>query len=321
MADTIAEFSEAIRRSGLAPPDEVVADGRIHRFRSGPERAPNGFYRLVVVPSYRGGEIGFGMFGCWKRGVHERWCSRERGEISAPDWAGIERVRAARRQAEADAAREAAQLAAAIWDKARAPDPGHPYLRAKGIGAGGIRQHKGLLVVPVCRDGVLSSLQFIAPDGGKRFLSGGQVEGGYARIPGAGRRIIIAEGYATAASLHAVTGDTAIAAFAAGNLLPVARAVRAQHPHAPVVVAGDNDQYTVIGGKPVNVGVERATRAAAEVGARLAIPPFPHEGAERLTDWNDYLVLYGRAAASEAFEAACGGRARLQGRGGAARGR
>src|SRR5689334_20866125 len=110
MADLVSEFSRAIRRSDLAPPDRIVADGRIHRFRSGPERAPNGFYRLAIVPSSRGGEIGFGLFGCWKRDVHERWCSREPGAIPALDRAALERARAAQRRAEAEAAREAASL-------------------------------------------------------------------------------------------------------------------------------------------------------------------------------------------------------------------
>jgi hypothetical protein len=31
--NTIAEFSDAMRRRGLIPPDDLIADGRLHRCR------------------------------------------------------------------------------------------------------------------------------------------------------------------------------------------------------------------------------------------------------------------------------------------------
>ena len=41
---------------------------------------------------------------------------------------------------------------------------------------------------------------------------------------------LIAEGYATAASLHEATGLPVIVAFDAGNLLPVAQAIHKRYP-------------------------------------------------------------------------------------------
>ena len=62
----------------------------------------------------------------------------------------------------------------------------HIYGR-KGVPAlGDMRQTRsGLLLLPV-RDisGTLQSLQYIAPDGTKRFLTGGKVQGGHFIIPG-----------------------------------------------------------------------------------------------------------------------------------------
>ena len=287
-----SDFADAIERAGLTPPPEVVADGALHRFRSGDERARNGFYRLSVLPARGGGEVAFGFVGCWKRGIRERWSSRGEAEIGA-----LKHAQAEVGRKDAEKAQKAAAKAEGIWRNAFPADPRHPYLVAKGIGAHRLRQYRGSLVVPVRRGGELVSLQFIFPDGEKRFLSGGRVEGGYAMIPGTGD-LILAEGFATAASVHEATGQPVAAAFHAGNLAAVAIALR------PRVIAADNDRFTTINGQPRNVGVEYATAAAESVGATVAIPPFAGDDPERLSDWNDYRAKHGAHAMREAFRRA-----------------
>ncbi|HEX4613310.1 MAG TPA: VapE domain-containing protein, partial [Urbifossiella sp.] len=287
--------------------DRVLADGKIHRFRSGPEGDENGFYRVCVLPAHSGGDIGFGLVGCWKRGVKEKWCSREAGALAEPDRRAIRKLREDHRRAEDEAARAAAEKARSIWAASFPPDPSHPYLTRKGIGPRGLRQYKDALVVPVYQAGTITSLQFIAPDGTKRFLKKGDVEGGYASLAGrdaAKDRIVIAEGYATAASLHAATGLPVVVAFNAGNLVPVAKAIRAKYPDARIVIAADNDQWTVVRGEPVNVGLERARQAAVAVGTTVSTPAFSRNDPEKPTDWNDYAVRHGAAATREAFERA-----------------
>lgn len=305
MSDITSDFISAISRLGLTPPDKVLADGQLHRFRSGPERTMNGFYRLTVVPAHKGGDIGFGFIGCWKRDIREKWCSRDVGSLQEYDRAAMDRAREEQRRATEKAAKDAAGKAASIWAAAKQPDPKHPYLVAKGIGPRGLRQYKDALVVPVYRDGKLVSLQFIAPDGDKRFLTGGKMDGGYASISGkaASRdRIVIAEGYATAASLFDALGLPVVVAFNAGNLLPVAKAIRAKYPEAAVVVAGDNDQWTVVREVPTNVGLIRATQAAEAVGGTVSVPPFAHDDPEKRTDWNDYYLRHGKDLTRSAFE-------------------
>lgn len=306
MSDITSDFLTAISRLGLTPPDKVIADGQLHRFRSGPERTHNGFYRLTVVPAHKGGDIGFGFIGCWKRDIREKWCSREAGSLQEYDRAAIDRAREEQKRAAEKAAKDAAAKASSIWAGAKAPDPKHPYLVAKGITSRGLRQYRNALVVPVYRDGKVVSLQFITPDGDKRFLTGGKMDGGYASISGkdASRdRIVIAEGFATAASLHTATGLPVVVTFNAGNLLPVAKAIRAKYPEAQIVLAADNDQWTVVRGKPTNVGVIRATQAAEAVGGTLSIPPFAYDDPAKPTDWNDYLLLHGLEATRGAFDA------------------
>ena len=144
MPDILSDFADAVQRHGLTPPDRVVADGKIHRFRSGPERGLNGFYSLTVLPAHKGGDIGFGLIGCWKRGINDRWCSRDARDITTQDRTALERARERQRAAEEAEAGEAARKAKSIWEGcARAPAD-HPYLAAKRIRAHGLRLYKGM---------------------------------------------------------------------------------------------------------------------------------------------------------------------------------
>jgi putative DNA primase/helicase len=77
---------------------------------------------------------------------------------------------------------------------------------------GELRQWCGKLVIPLCDDsGELRSLQFIGADGSKLFLSGGRVSGCFFTLPDTGTgALIVAEGYATAASIFEATGCASI---------------------------------------------------------------------------------------------------------------
>src|ERR1700761_1383007 len=137
MSDITSDFLSAIRQHGLATPDRIIADGKIHRFRSGPEHGLNGFYQLSVVPAYKGGDIGFGLIGCWKRDVNEKWGSPDPKPVTEGDRSAMEKVRPEQAEATARAAEEASKKAAWIWKQAKPADAGHPYLSAKGIGPRG----------------------------------------------------------------------------------------------------------------------------------------------------------------------------------------
>ena len=82
----------------------------------------------------------------------------------------------------------------------------------------------GLLILPV-RDisGTLQSLQYIAPDGTKRFLMGGKVQEGHFIIPGKSEKpLVLCEGYATGASIHLAVNCIVYVTFSANNLPVVA---------------------------------------------------------------------------------------------------
>lgn len=106
--------------------------------------------------------------------------------------------------------------------------------------------------------------------------------------------MLIAEGVATAATLHELTGYTAIVAFNAGNLVKVSQAYRERFPERAIYVAGDDDREREAAGKP-NVGRVKGEEAAASVGGRALFPPFPDD--VQGSDWNDLARSQGREAA------------------------
>jgi putative DNA primase/helicase len=144
----------------------------------------------------------------------------------------------------------------------------------------------------------MMSLQFIDPPGGKMFMPNGRVECGHYVVGDLGKPgpLLIAEGYATAATLHELTGMPAIVAFNAGNLAPVAQTYRQLHPDRPIYIAGDNDHRREAEGKP-NVGREKAEEAAAAIGAFVLLPAFAEQDAG--SDWNDLARGQGKGAARQ----------------------
>lgn len=241
----------------------------------------------------------------------------------------------ARRQAEAAAAREAAQrqqqenhlrvskTAQRIWRNAAPATLAHPYLAAKGITdpavLGGIRQseYRGVLnlQIPIYRDGTLYNLQSISPDGGKHFLKDGLKSGGYTVVGDAAdtaRGIVVAEGFATAASIHQATGKPVVVAFDAGNMVTVSETLAKNlPPDIPVTIAVDNDAS--------GTGLAKARQAAALFGDRAkAVQPeftmtqiqqfqrengLDSQGRPKLpSDFNDLHKLAGIAAVRQALD-------------------
>ncbi|MDR1968293.1 MAG: PriCT-2 domain-containing protein, partial [Burkholderiaceae bacterium] len=237
---------------------------------------------------------------------------------AAPDAAELARQRCrprtereqAEKQATQQAQAEAADRARALWDAATPAPADHPYLNRKGVQAHGLRVGAdGWLLVPLLdAAGTLWNVQRIAPaklvDGGpeKLFLKGGRVAGLWHLLgdPAAADAVLVAEGYATAASLHEATGRPVAVAFNAHGLKPVATALHKQAPGALVVLCGDDDADTQKRtGK--NPGRE-AAEAAARLVHGLAVLPvgLPAGG----SDFNDLHQHAGLDAVRSQIEAA-----------------
>ncbi|EFN4608584.1 primase-helicase zinc-binding domain-containing protein [Escherichia coli] len=205
-------------------------------------------------------------------------------------------------EAETEADRQAAAaLAVRLMEKTHTAS-GNAYLTRKGFPdrecpvltvmhkTGGVTFRAGDVVVPLYDDtGALVNLQLISSDGLKRTLKGGQVKGARHVIEGkkqAGKRLWIAEGYATALTVHHLTGETVMVALSSVNLLSLTSLSRQKSPACKIVLAADRD----LNGD----GQSKATAAAGVCEGIVALPPV-------FGDWNDAFIQYGEEATRKAI--------------------
>jgi putative DNA primase/helicase len=202
------------------------------------------------------------------------------------------------------ASRAAAQVAEDVWLTARECER-HFYLEAKGVPSHGLRvatqtmkarlwkvanerwettivARPGELLIPMFdADGNLWNVQRIEalPLEGKHarwFLAGSRKRGLFYRIGGEGPAWM-AEGYATAATVHAATGMPVFVGFDAYNMPAVAR----QFAGTIVAIAADNDRNGA------------GTIAAKSTGLPFFAPPTVGH------DWNDHSREFGLASVRE----------------------
>lgn len=305
MTDVCIAFADKLASEyGLhVNPKDLVADGKIrHATPEGDRKRKKLAYKIFDDDRP----------AAW----FEHYPTDQRGTFSLAErkpMTDAERAEARRRWSQQRAREEAEQAAryddraayaARLW-VAAVPAYRHPYLDAKGIESAGsarlIEQlHMGeflndperkdiergvLLIALYSGPGVVRSLQAITQDGVKLFVSGAQVAGCYHPIAGAGggQRILICEGYATGAALHAATGHAVVCAMSAKNLPAVARMVASKAKGREVVICADNDHRTQAG-KGWNPGIDAGEDAAEAIGARVVWPT----GCQG-TDWDDWL--------------------------------
>jgi len=281
----------------MEPPAEIIP-GKLHRFSPTGKRGDDAAW-CKFFEDGRGG-----VFGNWRDGYSESWQARRDRPYSPGEREAFmrqcEEAKREREETEAKRHAEAASKAAELWKAAKPAPEDHPYLMRKGIKPNGARLHDGRLVLALWdTGGELHSLQLIDAEGEKRFLPGGRKAACYFSIGRPSGALCIAEGFATAASIHEATGQAVAVAFDAGNLLPVAKALRAKYPELRLILCADDDAATV--GNP---GITKGTAAASEVGGLLAVPDFGEERPDKVSDFNDLATTRGLEAVRACIEAA-----------------
>lgn len=293
-----------MREAGIEPPKRIIADGVLHRFHIEGHKpgTQNGAYKLHLD-----GVRPAGYFEDFKSGIKVKW----KADGPAKPMTQAERQQHAmasqqRQQEQQQHHEKAAQVAQRLISTAKpVTDNNHPYLQRKRVDAHGLYhlkvwqkriknsdgQWSGLaikdvLLVPLIDiTGKLWNLQAIFPHADaqlgrdKDFLSGGKLGGVFHAIGQPTNEIIICEGYATGASLYAATNLLVLCAMSAGNLEPVAKAVRSADQNKKIFIAADNDVKT-----RGNPGLSAAKKAAQAVGGFLAVPPIAG-------DFNDYANM------------------------------
>lgn len=306
----LSMFIDAITAEGLTPPEEINTDGTLYRFSSnGKLGDKSGYYVLHNNPN----GILVGIFGCCRAGVQHTWSSTPRSSLTLENKLIISKMLENSKTAIETTAKERQNYANTVVLAADAADNSHPYAKLKGgLSLKGLYWMKSIprseffdnptlsgtldnvLIVPV-KDAKekLISLQAITGEGNKFFMSKGTTKGGMFVLEGETDTVYVAEGYATAASIHEATSKTVVCAFNANNLLVVAPTTKEIFPNAVVVVAADNDAAKEAEGKG-NKGKEIALKLFEEENIAYSMPKF--ESVNDGSDWNDFACSNGLEA-------------------------
>lgn len=297
------EFAEAMRSAGLftgsnAQGDHPIMDGKRHRVpvEGGKKGTLDGFY-VGHLDGHPAGRIINNKTGTditWKSKGYAL-SDQEKAKLQAE---AAEKL--AQRAVEQDKLQEATaqRVGRQMADLVPVEQP-TPYLQAKGIeshaGVFTDREGQKTYIPAFDADGKQWTMQYIQEDGTKRFAKDSKKEGCFHPVGGmdalaAAPALVIAEGYATAASLAEGLGHATVAAFDSGNLPHVARALREKFPDKPIVIAGDDDKAQEIE-RGHNPGRAKAEEAAKAVGGKAIFPIFaPGEqqaNPKGFTDFND----------------------------------
>ncbi|MCL7419799.1 MAG: toprim domain-containing protein [Methylobacter sp.] len=290
---------DACAASGVDYKD-VPADGRFHSANLTDDHRGRGDGRIKIFPDRQGGIV-------WnhKTGEQKAFFIDHKGgiAINAEERERIKAEQERRHQEQRCRHNKTAQRALDIWQAAKVAPLEHPYVLKKRINPYGARaadwhrtikgpdgKHQKLIIenallIPLYNEqGKLRNLQAIFPmeppelGRGKDFLPGGELSGMFWWIGEKSDPVCIAEGFATAATLHQETGHRVYIAFTANNLLAVGRIVRKHLADVKIIFCADNDLNT-----NNNPGLTKANEAAAAIGGFVAFPPIAG-------DFNDYYI-------------------------------
>lgn len=265
------------------------------------------------TPSFKVYEDNFHCFGCGANGDaidfvmklegcgHGEAIERIAGKdfsLSDNQRAEVQQEKASRMERE-DQEREAATIKAQqIWESAEQYNPAHPYLALKGIPADytfAIRQHGKKLIVPVyTADGDVQSIQtieMVGEKGEKKNFPLAPMTLGRMGVGIWSGRIILCEGFATAASIWMAATEYAVVTFGCDNMEKVAREYHAKGKF--IALAAD-----------LGPSALKMTALAEELGCPVIIPPagIKMPNGNDGTDFNDQHVMLGADAVSETIK-------------------
>jgi putative DNA primase/helicase len=370
MTDNVPEIiaqAEALGLLGVTAPK--LTPGRWLYFRvSGNTQRDAGRIRLAEITLKNGRRVFVGVIGVYEGASfhYEKIylssdkdkygsTSEERRAIAKQ----IKEQQAKTEAAERAKANKAALLAEKYYHNCKPAEPSSAlYLSDKQVNAYDIRMtYDGAAVVVIRGGGRIVALQFLLSKNipnhaekirknrgnNKKFWPFGcKIIGGYhwiGGIPRPGDVIVIAEGYATVASIHKATGLICVVCFYSGNIKPVVETLLAQYPDVYLIIAADDDDLKQCPGEDCrhrfmlsqqddpfncpkcgqphgrnNAGRDAAMKACAAADGKRVSDTLPRwsDNARRLHTWvkhgdkhndfNDLMIDEGDAAVRLQFE-------------------
>jgi len=344
LTDIVTEFIDAMAATGCSPARasdiQPGAKNKLVRAEGDGKTSKSLYYTLDIDGDRASGrwhscKLGHG--GYWTSKSNKKWTKAEKEAWKKK----IAEDKKAHEKEVKDRHDEVAEMAQKLWGRARVNSK-HPYLEKKEIPTSNTRCLGETLFVPMKDEtGKVWNLQSILPDGSKynsfknlkgEWVAGGRKQGLYHSV--AQRKpdlsnIAICEGFATGGSIAVCSGYPVIVAFDTGNLKDVAEKIKAKYPDSNIIIAADNDQWTIKAPRPkklldikakdipgddecwdrwrkkgylCNPGREKGQEAADAIGATMVYPDIPSDLPHKATDFNDMHVTMGIEAVWSAFD-------------------
>lgn len=291
------EFLNSIKSAGVLE-NTVIADGQKHRIAVDGDKGKeqSGFYVL------HSDGVANGYFMNNRTGEEIKWSSKEHSmtpEEKAEMKALYNAKKAEREQADKMLTEKAEKaIYAKFMNKETVSE--HTYLSNKmieptsNIYAG----QDSTITIPLFNiDGRLKSAQYIDENGEKRFAKNTNKVGAFHIVDGSvsdlkyAKSVVIAEGYATAASINEALNNKdvkVIAAMSANNIEHTVKAITDKYPDMNIVIAADNDLINKVG----NIGLNAANAVQNKYeNVTVAVPKI--NGKEISGDFNDILSKNG----------------------------
>jgi len=227
--------------------DVLVLDNKIHKFDSHGSSNKSEWYSGIVLPN---GYIHV-CFGSFSLHISKSWNNKGSKRFNKDEIEEIEREKTLHLkklqlelQKEDDLACEKAK--AIISNSENVSE--HSYLETKQVSAlGGVKVNVDTLVIPIYDSKFnIRSLQFISPDGSKKMLYGALTKRRFFMFPHMESdykgEIYFCEGYATGASIYAITQKPVVCALSASNVVPCGIELRSCFTGAKFIFCGENDE-------------------------------------------------------------------------------
>lgn len=321
--EVLGEFKKALEANGLIIENEPIMDGKIHRVSvlGDKGRELSGAYKGFLD------EYPAGFIQNFKTGFKQNWKFQSRntnfsGKLTTKNMQ--EPIKQTQKEQNLlELQEKTAQKLELEYKNAKPADPKHPYLIKKGIqNTYHLKQdeYKALLIPLQDTKGKIWAVQRIFSNGDKiigvikskaekeQGVEYAAKKSGCFSIIGAENlnqmnEFIIAEGFATAATLNEALQKPIIMGVDSGNLIKIVENLKNEYPNITITIAADNDKRREFEGS-VNVGAKVAEEIKQKYPqTKLIIPKINNEEAKLgISDFNDIYLKKGIEAVISQFK-------------------
>ncbi|EFS3714477.1 hypothetical protein HXW14_001781 [Campylobacter jejuni] len=314
--EVLTAFKSALENQGLIIEGLPIMDGKIHRVKTTNDKgrelsgAYNGF--LDDYPA--------GFIQNFKTGIKENWkmpIEKNQSNNIKNSQKLHEQIKKDQELREKEILTLQEKTALKLeneYNNARWANSNHAYLKKKGFSENFYlkQDNKGSLLIPLKdENGKLWSVQRIFPNGDKiigviktkeekeQGIEYSAKKSGCFHLIGAKnleycKEFIIAEGFATAATIYKALNKPVIMGIDAGNLSKIVETLKNKFQNTPITLIADNDKKRELKGLS-NVGVETAKEIQQKFSdIKVIIPKISNQEAEQgISDFNDIFLNKG----------------------------